>query len=385
MRINTIVPGYISNYGGPSYVCSHLLEAMSAAGLDVNLHCVSGDIGAHMPFHRYSMPLWMKPLGYKLFSQDTLAKYTEWRYLRSFKDQDLAYIWNFTSIATYKTIKAAGHFILTENMNTHQATSKDILDAEYRRLGLIPDHGIDEKSIAKECAKLELVDYVFSPSSEVTESLLRADVPSGKIIKSSYGLSQKDILLPQDIASRPKNRELTAIFVGRIGIRKGAHLLLEYWTKAGVKGKLKLVGNIEASARQLVEPYLNRSDVEHVPFTIDHRSVYLNADVFLFPSLEEGSPLVTYLALGAGLASIVSPMGGDGIISHGNEGLLVGAHNADEWIDSIRKIFSDAEFRSRISHNAHNKAGEYLWDKVGRRRVESLLEKLASPTKDHRT
>ncbi len=385
MRINTILPGYISGLGGPSYVCHHLLESMSAAGLDVSLHCVSGDTSVHKSFHRYSMPLWAKPLGYKLFSQNTWAKYTEWRYLRSFKDQDIAYIWNFTSIDTYKTIKSAGHIILTENMNTHQATSKEILDAEYHRLGLIPQHGIDEKSIAKECAKLELVDYVFSPSSEVTKSLLRADVPSEKIIQSSYGLGQKDILLPQDVASRARRTDLTAIFVGRIGIRKGVHLLLEYWAKAGVKGKLKLVGSIEPSARHLVEPYLNRHDVEHVPFTNDLRSVYLNADVFLFPSLEEGSPLVTYLALGSGLASIVSPMGGDGIINHGHEGLIVDAHNADEWIDSIRKVFSDTEFRLKISSNAYNKAGEYLWGNVGRRRVESLRASLANRTNAYRT
>lgn len=377
MRINTIVPGYISSLGGPSYACHQLLVAMSAAGLDVSLYCVSGDASVDKPFHRYSMPLWAKPFGYKLLSQDTWAKYTEWRYLRSFKDQDLAYIWNFTSINTYKTIKSAGHIILTENMNTHQASSKEILDAEYHRLGLIPNHGIDEKSIAIESAKLELVDYVFSPSREVTKSLLRAAVPSEKIIQSSYGLSQSDILSPQDIGNRANHRDLTAIFVGRIGIRKGVHLLLEYWAKAGVKGKLKLVGSIEPSARHLIEPYLSRHDIEHVPFTNDLKSVYMNADIFLFPSLEEGSPLVTYLALGAGLPSIVSPMGGDGIINHGSEGMVVNAHNADEWVDSIRKIFSDTELRLKMSTNAYKKAGVYLWGNVGRLRVESLRESLA--------
>jgi len=381
MRINTILPGYISSLGGPSFVCQSLLESMNDAGFDVSLYCVSGDKAVMKSFHHFSMPLWAVPFGYKLISQDTWSKITEWRYLRSFKDQDIAYIWNFTSIDTYKAIKSAGHIILTENVNTHQATSKRILDAEYRRLGLIPDHGIDEKSIATECAKLELVDYVFSPSGEVTKSLLKANVPSVKIIQSSYGLSRNSILLPHEIASRARREELTAVFVGRIGIRKGVHLLLEYWAKAGVKGKLKLVGRIEPSARHLVEPYLRRPDVEHVPFTNDLRTVYLNADIFIFPSLEEGSPLVTYLALGAGMPSIVSPMGGDGIINHGYDGLVVDAHNADEWIDSIRKVFSDTELRLKLSSNAYSKAGEYLWGNVGRRRGEALLACLAGKGK----
>ena len=372
MRINTILTSYISNYGGPSYVCTHILEAMSAEGIDVSLYCVSGDRIIHKPFHRYCMPLWSQRLGYKLLSEETWAKYAEWRYLRSLKEQDIAYIWNSASIDTYKTVKSAGHIILTESVNTHRANSKEILDAEYRQLGLTPDHGIDDKLVALERDQLELVDYVFSPSSEVTKSFLNADIPSKKIIQTSYGLTQDKILDPRDVAKRAQRTDLTAIFVGRIGIRKGIHLLLKYWVEAGVKGKLKLVGEIEPNARHLVEPYLNKHNIEHIPYTHDLKSVYLNADIFLFPSLEEGSPLVTYLALGAGLPCIVSPMGGGGIINHENEGLVVDAHNADEWIDSIRKIFSDNELRLKMSSNAYNKAEEYLWGNVGRRRLESL-------------
>jgi len=378
MRINTICPTHISDLGGPSYACQAILEAMSATGFDVSLYCVSSETSVHKPFHRLSIPLWAKRLGYKLFSDEFLRRYTEWRYLRSFKEQDVAYLWPGTSINTYRLLKSSGHILLTENVNTHQATSKEILDEEYHRLGLIPDHGIEEKNIADERAKLELVDYVFSPSSEVTKSLLRAEVPNEKIIQSSYGCYENSILLPEEISGRAKRSELTAIFTGRIGIRKGVHLLLDYWTKAGVKGKLKLVGRIEPGAMHLIKPYLQRHDIEHVPFTSDLRSVYLNADIFLLSSLEEGSPLVTYLALGAGLPSIVSPMGGGGIINDGCEGLVVDPHNADGWVESIRKVFSDAELRQRLSSNAYNKAGEYLWSNVGRRRGESLLASLAS-------
>lgn len=378
VRINSILPGYLSSNGGPSFVCYHLLNAMHDAGHDISLYCVTGDNNIHKPFQHLSMPLWAKPFGYKLFSQETWASYTEWRYRHALKQQDIAYIWNSTSIETYKAVKAAGHIILTENVNTHQATSKRILDDEYRRLGLMPNHGIDVESIAHENAQLELVDYVFSPSREVTKSLLSADIPADKIIQTSYGLGEHEILAPQDIFRRAKQKELTAIFVGRIGIRKGVHLLLEYWAKAGIKGKLKLVGRIEPSAKHLIEPYLSRPDIEHIPFTHDLRSVYLDADIFLFPSLEEGSPLVTYLALGAGLASIVSTMGGDGIIQHGKEGLIIDAHHADEWIESIRKIFTDTEYRLNISNNAYNKSREYLWDNVGRQRIASLQDLLTN-------
>lgn len=378
MRINTICPINISSLGGPGYACNLLLEAMAASGCEVNLFCVSSDNSAHKPFHRLSMPLWANSLGYKVFSEDQWGKHTEWCYRRSFKKQDIAYIWNFTSIETYRAIKSAGHIILVENVNSHQANSKQILDEEYRRLGLKPAHGIDEASIALESAKLELADFVYSPSGEVTGSLLGAGVPAEKIIETTYGLEPNKVFLPEEIARRSQRTELTAVFCGRIGIRKGVHLLLEYWVKAGVKGKLKLVGNIEPSAKHLVEPYLGKHNIEHIPYTNDLKSVYLDADILLLPSLEEGSPLVTYLALGAGLPSIVSPMGGGGVIGDGHEGLVAGPHDADKWVDAIRELFSDAELRSKLSNNAYRKADEYLWGKVGRRRVELLQASLAS-------
>ncbi|TXT26430.1 MAG: glycosyl transferase group 1 [Gallionellaceae bacterium] len=378
MRINTICPINISSLGGPGYACNQLLEAMAASGAEVNLFGASCDIGARKSFHCLSIPLWAKPLGYRAFSEDAWGKYTEWRYRRSFKKQDIAYIWNFTSIETYRAIKSAGHIILAENVNTHQATSKAILEKEYHRLGLRPTHGIDEESIALESAKLDLADYVFSPSGEVSQSLTVAGVPTEKILQSSYGIEPNKILLPEEIASRSQRTELTAVFCGRIGIRKGVHLLLEYWVKADVKGKLKLVGNIEPSAKHLVEPYLGKHNIEHVPFTNNLKSVYLDADVLLLPSLEEGSPLVTYLALGAGLPSIVSPMGGGGVIGDGQEGLIAEPHDADKWVSAIRKLFSDAELRSRLANNAYRKAEVYLWSNVGRRRVELLQASLAN-------
>jgi glycosyltransferase involved in cell wall biosynthesis len=378
MLINTIYATHIAKVG-VGYACQSILESMQTTDIDVRLYCVSADNDVSIkPFHRFSLPLWAKRPGYKLITPGSWVKFTEWRYQHSFKGRQIAYLWPSTSIQTYKFAKSAGHILLTENINTHQATSKQILDAEYSRLGLKPDHGIREENVIDENAKLKLADYVFSPSEEVSKSLLKANFPGKKIIRTSYGLEAADILLPEQVDMRARKNELTAIFVGRIGIRKGAHLLLEYWVKAGVRGKLKLVGNVEKNAKHLIEPYLKRPDIEHIPFTDDLESLYLNADVFLFPSLEEGSPLVTYLALGAGLPSIVSPMGGGGVISDGYEGLVVDPHDADRWIDSIRKIFSDAELRMKISRNAHNRAKEYLWSNVGRRRRELLLAALDS-------
>ncbi len=109
----------------------------------------------------------------------------------------------------------------------------------------------------------------------------------------------------------------------------------------------------------------------------DLKPIYKEADVFLLPSLEEGSPLVTYLALGAGLPCIVSPMGGGGVIEHNKEGFVIEPHDDLTWIESIKKISEDIDLRKRFSSNAYVKAKDYLWSTVGRKRSQLLLSRLS--------
>ena len=375
MHINVIYPGYIRSYG-VGYACQSLAEAMNVTGVDVDLYSVTVDKAIRKKFHRLVMPPCVKSLGYRFLTEDFLNTAIEWKFRVGFKKNSIGYVWPGTSLATVKKLKKQGYVLCLESINTHQSTSNIILDKEYRRLGLNVEHGINANEISDEESILELVDYVFSPSDEVSKSLLNANVPAKKIISTSYGLKSTDIFSIESIEAKPRRTELTAIFVGRIGIRKGAHLLLEYWAKSGIKGKLKLVGGIEPDARHLIEPYLERSDVEHIRFVKDLQSVYMDADIFLFPSLEEGSPLVTYLALGAGLPCIVSPMGGGGIIDHDSEGLVADPHDELEWIESMRRVFLDVDLRSRLAKNAHNRAPSYLWSKVGEERVRILCERL---------
>jgi glycosyltransferase involved in cell wall biosynthesis len=70
-------------------------------------------------------------------------------------------------------------------------------------------------------------------------------------------------------------------------------------------------------------------------------------------------------------------MGGDGIVNHGVEGLVIDAHNEEEWISAIRKIFTDAEYRKTLSGNAYDNSDKYLWKNVGSLRSKSLRAALA--------
>lgn len=373
MRVSTLFCGHPKGYG-VGYACQSIVGGMASAGAEVDLYCASADKEVLKPYFRPLIPVWGQAIGYRIFKPTIIQSLLESRYLRHLKKGNVAYIWPGSSVDVYRIASEKGCVLVTENINTHTATSKQILDREYARLGLPPAHSVSTRMVADENAKLALVDYVFSPSPEVSRSLREAQVPETKIIESSYGMDVDDMLPAEAISARKvANSPPTALFVGRIGIRKGVHLLLDYWVKADIRGVLKLVGNIEADARYLIEPYLRHPSIQHIPFSTDLKALYRDADVFIFPSLEEGSPLVTYLALGAGLPSLVSPMGGGGVVEDGVNGRVMDAHDERAWVEAIRNVFANTDLRHRYSENAHAKALQYVWQDVGARRYKQLV------------
>lgn len=373
MKIRAYYPNYFADYG-VCHACYYLLKGMQAEGHDIKLKGIASESFSNAVFYSDVFPKWSKSIVYKVLSNDNVMRLAESIFLNSLqKDVEFAYLWPAVSVNAYRKIKNRGYKIIYEGVNTHEAYSKAILDAEYKSLNLPSSHEISAAKVIDESAKIELADYVYSCSPIMTTSMLTNGVPQSKILQTSYGLSSSAVL---DIPSRfdKINKQPTFIFVGSISVRKGVHLLLKYWAKANLNAKLKLVGTIEDALKPLVSSYLSDIRIEHIPFTSDLPSIYKAADVFILPSLEEGSPLVTYLALGASLPVIVSPMGGGGIIVDGEDGFVVDPHDENKWVECLRELAESDELRQKLSVNSKQKATNYVWDAVGKRRLSALIE-----------
>jgi glycosyltransferase involved in cell wall biosynthesis len=311
----------------------------------------------------------------RLLSAEKTLRFAESKYFRQMRKGDVAYLWPGASLELYRRVKSQGHVIISERINTLRANSKTILDREYTALGIPVDHGITEDSVRDEFGCMELSDFIFSPSPAVTASLAQVGIAAGKILQASFGLKESEILNRSGDTSR--NGPVTAIFVGRICIRKGIHLLAKAWENAGIDGQLRIVGNVSPEIADFFHEFLLTHDtVEHVGYTQDLKSIFEHADFFILPSLEEGSPLVTYLALGASLPVIVSPMGAGGIITDQREGLVVDPEDEKRLSGAIRKLAGDDSLRREMGSAAGKTAREYTWEKVGTRRRMQLLEKL---------
>jgi len=369
------LPHHIKSYG-IGYAANSLAMGMSNGDMESDIFSIRSDYKRHSSrvIQAYKSDIFYK-LSLKIFGQKKLILKTEKKFKRIIKNYDVSYLWPGCSLETYQYLKKIGKIIVVENINCHQQTSREILDQEAENLKVKTFHSITDEKIEDENAKLALADFIFSPSPQVTKSLIRVGIDSKKIIESSYGLETKDFLVNSPL--RNNDRSFTALFVGSVIPRKGIHLLLDYWKEARIdNGLLKVIGKIDSSAREIVDKYHDDPSIQFISFTNDLQSHYQSADLFMMPSLEEGSPLVTYLAIGAGLPCLVSPMAGDGVIRHGYDGYVIPPHDKNDWVKTLQKIASQPELRATLSNSVFKHAENFLWPVVAQKRTLALLNRL---------
>ncbi len=373
MKIKSYYPNYFFDTGiaGAAY---HFIKGMQSPENDISLMGIASEKSFQDAFYSDAIPRWAKKLAYKILPEKVLLNIAESLFIHSLKDSDFAYLWPGVKLDTYRKLKNKGYKIIHECVNTHEANSKLILDEAYAKLKLPATHGIDAQTIAVELEKLALSDYIYTCSPIMSDLLLKIGVPKQKILQSSYGLGTSAIVDGRYSCHQDSQEKLTFLFVGSISVRKGAHLLLDYWAKANLNANLILVGTIEPALKTLVAQYVGQHNVTHVSYTLDLASIYKEADVFILPSLEEGSPLVTYMAMGAGIPMLLTPMSAGGVVTNDIEGLIIEPYDVENWINSMRKIAEDAQLRERFAAASKLKAPNYLWGVVAKQRLDSLIK-----------
>jgi len=111
-----------------------------------------------------------------------------------------------------------------ERLNCSTKQAKFIIDDACSRLGIAPQHKITADMIQEDEEEISLADFIFCPNPEVKKYFMGAGVPEHKPIITSYGWSPKRF--PNFSIDKPVSDTITLIFVGRVCIRKGVHLLL---------------------------------------------------------------------------------------------------------------------------------------------------------------
>lgn len=273
-----------------------------------------------------------------------------------------AYFWPGSPVELIEQAKIAGILTIGQMINTFQGTAKKIIDRAYSRLALPSGCSISQYDIDFELGELSLYDFVFAPNPEVELSLHEAGVERERIVPTSFGWSPTRYTRSTRI--RPPQRPLRFLFVGTVSVRKGVPTLLQAWKNAGIVGELVLVGHVEAAIQERLNAAVQESSVRHVAFTDDVGAFYRDADIFVFPTIEEGGPQVTLEAGGCGLPVITTAMGAARLVEHDVNGLIVEAENVDDLAEAMLRMAGSADLRSKFSCQIEQDAARFTYDEV---------------------
>lgn len=185
---------------------------------------------------------------------------------------------------------------------------------------------------------------------------------TAEVMSKADGIRQSDVF--------------TFVFVGRIVRDKGIGELVEAFSllnKEIPNTRLLLVGYYEDT-----DPLDDavRQEIDNNPAIVmagrqtDVRPWYAASDALAFPSYREGFPNVVLEAGAMGLPSIVTDINGSReIISEGENGVIVPAHDADALYEQMHRMVCDQNLTARLAKNSRRMVAE----RFDKRFVEKCL------------
>lgn len=211
-----------------------------------------------------------------------------------------------------------------------------------------------------------LADLVLTPAEYTRAATERLGGDPEKVKLVPYGLS------PDWLATKSKPVPGRILFVGSVGLRKGTHYLAEaarLLKARGVACEVVVIGRYDSSAIQRPE-FQGPSYAGQVPRS-RMQEEFARADVFVHPSLAEGSAMAHLEALSCGLPMVVTPNAGT-VIRDGIDGYVVPARDGKALADRLAAIVGDRDLRARMSASARERASQFTWQAYQRRLLEAF-------------
>jgi starch synthase len=199
-------------------------------------------------------------------------------------------------------------------------------------------------------------DRVLVPSDYVRDTLIARGTAAERICVLPYGVDIERFRP----SPHPPRKAFRILFVGSLSQRKGIKYLLEAVRRLKLPDvELVLVGRMIGNPDAFA-PYAGLfRHVPHVPYHEVHQ-LYADADLFVYPSLHEGSAFATYEALACGLPVIATPNTGS-VVRDGIDGFLVPPRDVDALMAKIEELYRDPERRRTMGSNARARAEEFTW------------------------
>ena len=228
------------------------------------------------------------------------------------------------------------------------------------------DRFLDE-FIVREADEWRAADVILCGSEFVRAGIAQCGGPVHRCKVVPYGVDSSF----RATERAPRHGPLRVLTVGAIGLRKGSPYVLTAARQLRHGAIFRMVGQVkigpEAAARlsgavQLIGPVPRSEMPAHFQW----------ADVFLLPSLCEGSATAAYEALACGLPVIATPNTGT-VARDGIEGFIVPARDVGGIVRSLEKLAGDRNLLREMSQKASQRSSEFDFSVYRKNLLAALL------------
>jgi len=278
-------------------------------------------------------------------------------------------------LRTFEVCPAAGTLRILDQVIGHLAVGAPLLQEEQ---GLHPEwadsiglHRVDY-TVNRCLAEAKQADAILAASDYVRATMIQVGIRASKILQLPYGVDVERFV-PRTTAHSGVFR---ALFVGQISQRKGIKYLLEAWKRLKLpNAELVLMGRVAGEGRGLAPYHGLYRHAPSVPYAEVH-TYYQSADVFVFPSIHEGSSLAVMEAMASGIPVIATHNSGT-LVRDGQEGFIVPIRDIDAIAQRILQMYNNRDLARQLGRQARQRVEEFTW-KQYRSRLVNHMETLLS-------
>jgi glycosyltransferase involved in cell wall biosynthesis len=262
--------------------------------------------------------------------------------------------------------------ILNGNIG-HPDTLKKILKTEEK---ILIEKNIINKPLKSNLDKLddinrfsfENADNIFAKSNFVKKTCIDNGIRKNKIKLIGNGVDIK-----RYTPNKKLNNTFRVIIIANMSIRKGLYYLLEAWKELNLKNaELIICGLITLEVKPIIK-YYNMNSVKYVGFK-DPLNYIHKSDLFVMPSLFEGSPLAALEAMSCGLPVIMFENSGS-LARNNVDGFIIKNRDIKTLKEKILFMYKNRKVMKTMGLNAREQAKKYSLENYSKNIVK-LINKI---------
>ncbi len=246
---------------------------------------------------------------------------------------DVVHAWSGVGEELFRAARPVARLLVLERGNSHIAVQRRLLADEEARAGAWVEKPTDW-IVARERREYALADRVHVLGGFSYRSFLEEGFPAERLVRIELGFDTKTFRATAEVREARRARlsagaPLRVLNVGTFCLRKGA---LDF--AAAIRRldpgrfEFRFVGPVAADAARVAAQLAGRAEFAGPRPQAALPREYAWGDLFVLPTVEDGSPVVLNQAVASGLPLVTTPH------CHGPE--LIGAAGAG-WVVPIRR------------------------------------------------